>query len=79
MYEAPCRAEGNADDVGTDGDPAVESVALRERRSLHKANSVAISRRAMLCARRAKLGHPQPEFRAGMCVLVASIGLSMLT
>ena len=40
------------------------AVALRERRRLHKANSVAISRRAMFCARRAKLGQPQPEFRA---------------
>ena len=45
MCEAPCRAEDNADDVGTGGNPAVESVAQR----------------------------------AGMCVLVASIGLPMLT
>lgn len=29
MYEVPCRAEGNADDVGTGGNPAVESVVLR--------------------------------------------------
>ena len=37
---------------------------ILERRSLHKADSGAISSRAMLCSRRAKLEPPKLEFRA---------------
>ena len=58
MYEAPCRAEDNADDVGTGG-------SAPECKSLYKTNSGTTSHRAVLCARRAELEPYKLKFRAG--------------